>query len=83
MDDLERLVNEIFKDKRYVLTHLKIVRGSIIVTFSAPLSEAESLVALAMEAGTVLMLGVGVCSLRVGRNWVIQSIRRISSDILF
>ena len=31
MDDLEKLVNEIFQDKRYVLTHLKIVRGSVTI----------------------------------------------------
>ena len=47
MDDLEKLVYEIIKGKRHVLSHLKIVQGSVIVTFSAPLSEAGSLNTLA------------------------------------
>ena len=47
MDHLEKLVKEVFKDKTYVLTHLKIVRGSIIVTYCAPLSEAYHLIFLA------------------------------------
>ena len=59
MDDLEKLVNEIFQDKKYVLTHLKIVRGSVIVTYSAPLSEADSLVLLAKEQSP-FALKVGV-----------------------
>ena len=72
MDDLEKLVNELFKDKRYVLTHLKIVRGSVIVTFSAPLSEADSLVMLARKTTEYFMFEVGLCDLKVGRNWVLH-----------
>ena len=73
MDDLEKLVKELFKDKRYVLTHLKIVRGSIIVTYLAPLSEADSLVMCAKKTTEYFMLEVGLWGLRVGRNWVLQS----------
>ena len=36
MDDLDKLVKEVFEEKRHILAHLKIVRGSVIVTFSAP-----------------------------------------------
>ena len=59
MDDLEKLVNEIFHDKRYVLNHLKIKRGSIIVTFKAPLSEADSLITLLLR--TVFVGSHGWC----------------------
>ena len=70
MDDLEKLVKEIFKDKTYVLTHLKIVRGSIIVTYYAPLSEAYHLIFLAWtcamtDFGFFLMLA-GVMKVVVG-----------------
>ena len=72
MDDLEKLLNEIFKDKRHVLTHLKIVRGSVIMTFSAPLSEADSLIALLLEQ-SLFTLKVGVCEIVVGSTMVTQS----------
>ena len=55
MEDLEELVNEIFKDKAYVLTHLKIVRGSVIVTFYAPLSEAYYLIFFAWTQASFLL----------------------------
>ena len=79
MDDLEKLVNEIFKDKRYVLSHLKIVRGSVIVTFSAPLSEADSLITLAREQ-SLFALKVGVSLLVVADTVITQS---ESSDFSF
>ena len=72
MDDLERLVKEIFKDKTNVLSHLKIVRGSIVLTYSAPLSEAESLVMLALEQ-SLFMTKVGVVELIVGETMVAQN----------
>ena len=92
MDDLEKLVNEIFKDKMYVLSHLKIVRGSVIVTYSAPLSEADSLILLAREQSP-LAIRVGVSELLVGdtivtasRSWfysfVISLHRAIEDDDL-
>ena len=74
MDDLEKLVNEIFQDKRYVLTHLKIVRGSVIVTFSAPLSEADSLIDLLLEESLMnFMLYVGVCEIVVADTMIAKS----------
>ena len=71
MDDLEKLVNEIFKDKTHILSHLKIVRGSVIVTYSAPLSEADSLIALLLEQSS-FMISVGVCEVVVGDTMAIQ-----------
>ena len=64
-DNLEKLVNEIFQDKRHVLSHLKIERGSVFVTYSAPLSEADSLIMLALEQSSFL-IKVGVSQLIVG-----------------
>ena len=72
MDDLEKLVNEIFKDKTYVLSHLKIVRGSVIVTFCAPLLEAEFIVILLQEQ-SIFLLKVGVCEIVVGDIMVTQN----------
>ena len=72
MDDLEKLLNEIFQDKRYVLTHLKIVRGSVIMTFSAPLPEAESLIVLLLEQSS-FALQVGVSQLVVADTVITQS----------
>ena len=72
MDDLEKLVNEIFRDKRYVLTHLKIVRGSVIVTYSAPLSEADSLNILVREQSS-FALKVGVSLLVVADTVITQN----------
>ena len=64
MDDLEKLVKEIFKDKAYVLSHLKIVRGSVKVTYSALKSEADFLIMLALEQSSFLTK-VGVIELEV------------------
>ena len=72
MYDLEKLLKEIFKDKRYVLSHLKIVRGSVIVTFSAPVSEADSLDTLAREQ-SLFALKVGVSLLVVADTVITQS----------
>ena len=72
MDDLEKLVNEIFKDKVHVLSHLKIVRGSVIVIFSAPLSEADSIDILVREQ-SLFALKVGVSLLVVADTVITQS----------
>ena len=72
MDDLEKLLNEIFQDKRYVLTHLKIVRGSVIVSFSAPLSETESLI-IRVRKQSSFALQVGVSQLVVADTVITQS----------
>ena len=70
IDDLEKLVKEVFKDKAYVLTHLKIIRGSIIVTYYAPLSEAYNLIFLAWTCTKtdfgVFLIHAGVMKVIVG-----------------
>ena len=72
MDDLEKLVNELFKEKAYLLSHLKIVRGSIVVTYLAPLSEADSLIAIAKTTTGDFMFGVGISGLKIGRSWIMN-----------
>ena len=71
MDDLEKCVKEIFKDKTYILSYLKIVRGSVIVTYSAPQPEADLLKVLLREQSS-LMVNVGVYELVVGDEMVVQ-----------
>ena len=67
MQDLQKLLKEIFEDKRSVLAHLKIVRGSVIVTYLAPHSEADSLIQLALVK-LLFMIQVGVCELNIGNK---------------
>ena len=68
MNDLEKLVNELFKEKTYVLSHLKIVRGSIVVTYLSPLSEVDNLIAIAKTTTEHFMIEVGICGLEIG-SW--------------
>ena len=68
MDDLEKLVKELFKEKAYVLSHLKIVRGSLIVNYLAPLSDDDSLVMLAKKTTEDFMAEVGIQGLNIGSN---------------
>ena len=49
MADLDELLKELFQDKRSVLSHIQIVRGSIIVTYSAPQLKAESPISIAKQ----------------------------------
>ena len=79
MDELDKLVKEVFREKRHVLSHLEIVRGSVIVTFSAPLSEADSLILVAREHSS-FALQVGVSQLVVADTVIAQS---ESSDFSF
>ena len=65
MEDLDLLVKEIFQDKVAVLTHLKIMRGSVIVTYRAPLSECGFLL-LSAALKFMFMFQVGVRRLKVG-----------------
>ena len=64
MNDLDKLLKELFQNKRSVLSHIQIVKGSIIVTYSAPQCEAKSLMNLVLRASLPLRL-VGVCGLTV------------------
>ena len=59
MEDLDKLLKEIFQDKSSVLAHLTIIRGSVIVSYLAPQSEADSLLKLA-QAKLSFMAQVGV-----------------------
>ena len=71
MEDLEKLVNEIFREKSHVLSHLKIVRGSVIVTYYVPLSEVESLLMLALEQSAIVIM-FGVNEIVVGSEIVVR-----------
>ena len=73
MDDLDKLLKEIFQDKSSVLAHIKIIKGSIIVTYLAPQSEADSLVKLA-QTKLSFMPQVGVCGLDIGQRTVISEV---------
>ena len=72
MEDLQKLLKEIFQDKSSVLAHLKIISGSVIVTYLAPQSEADSLIQLA-QAKLFFMIQVGVCELNIGSKRIIKS----------
>ena len=65
MEDLNKLLKEIFQDKSSVLAHLTIVRGSVIVSYLAPQSEADSLLKLA-QAKLSFVAQVGVLDLLIG-----------------
>ena len=73
MDDLNKLLKEIFQDKSSVLAHIRIIKGSIIVTYLAPQSEADSLIKLA-QTKLSFMPQVGVCGLDIGQRTVISEI---------
>ena len=65
MQDLEKLLEEVFQDKKSVLAHLKVSRGSVFITFRAPKSEIETLIEKA-HPKCLFMPQVGVCELRIG-----------------
>ena len=71
MDDLDKLLKEIFQDKSSVLAHIRIIKGSIIVTYLAPQSETDSLIKLA-ETKLSFMPQVGVCGLHIGQRTIIS-----------
>ena len=71
MDDLDKLLKEIFRDKSSVLAHIRIIKGSIIVTYLAPQSETDSLIKLA-ETKLSFMPQVGVCGLHIGQRTILS-----------
>ena len=73
MDDLDKLLKEIFQNKSSILAHIKIEKGSIIVTYLAPQSEADSLIKLA-QTKLSFMPQVGVCGLDIGQRTVISEV---------
>ena len=72
MEDLDKLLKEIFQDKSSILAHLTIVRGSVIVSYLAPQSETDSLLKLA-QAKLLFLAQVGVCDLLIGHTVVINT----------
>ena len=81
VQNLERLVEELFQDKSSVLAHLMICPGSIIVTYFAPQLEADSLIAFAREKVS-FMSQVGICGLQVGET-VVTSMQNGTSPFSF
>ena len=69
MADLDELLKELFQDKRSVLSHIQIVRGSIVVTYSAPQLKAESLISIAKQVKLSLSQ-VGVNSIQIAETSV-------------
>ena len=67
--NVESLMKEIFQEKQSVLTHLKVVRGSVIISYLAPEFEADFLIAKANESKYILLL-LGVQKLCIGDNLV-------------
>ena len=64
MADLDELLKELFQDKRSVLSHIQIVRGSVVVTYSAPRLKAESLISIAKQ-DKLSLSQVGVCGILI------------------
>ena len=73
MEDLDRLLEEIFQDKASILNNLKIVRGSVIVKYLAPQFETASLIKLAGTLDLWILLNMGVCKVFVGRTAVVRN----------
>ena len=71
MEDLEKLLKEIFQDRSSVLAHLTIVRGSAIVSYLAPQSQSGTLLKLAQEKIS-FMAWVGVWKMVIGKIVVIN-----------
>ena len=64
MADLDELLKELFQDKRSVLSHIQIVRGSVVVTYSAPQLKVESLISIAKQV-KISLSQVGVCGIQI------------------
>ena len=74
MTDLDKLLKELFRDKISVLSHIQIVRGSLIVSYCAPQWEAESLISLVVQSSLPLHQ-VGVCDLTVAETVVFVDVQ--------
>ena len=81
MSDLDKLLQVLFEDKSSVLSHIKIKKGSVIITYLPPQTEVDSLITIA--AGKVsFMVQVGVIELQVG-DTVVTSTQNETSDFSF
>ena len=76
--DLDTLIKEIFQGKRSVLAHIKIIPGSIIVTYLAPQSEIPSLAELARD-NRILLPKIGICRIQIGETNIMSSLNENSS----
>ena len=65
MEDLDKLLKEMFQDNKSVLAHLKITLGSVLVTYLVPHSEVVALIKN-VQPKRSFMPQVGVCGLRIG-----------------
>ena len=70
MQDLDKLLKEVFQDKKSILAHLKITIGSVLMTYLVPQSETDALIENAQPKHS-FMPQVGVCGLRIGLTPVI------------
>ena len=76
--DLDTLIKEIFQGKWSVLSHIKILPGSVIVTYLAPQSEVNSLAEEAREM-KMLMPKIGISRIQIGDTEIICSLNEKSS----
>lgn len=76
--DLDALIKEIFQGKSSVLAHIKIIPGSVFVTYLAPYSEITSLAELARDK-KMLMPKIGICRIQIGKTEIISSLNEKSS----
>ena len=81
MNDLDKLLKVLFEDKSSVLSHIKIVRGSVIIIYLASQTEIDSLITIV--AGKISFMDqVGICELQVG-DTVVTSAQSETSDLSF
>ena len=79
--DLDKLLKVLFQDKSSVLTHLKIVRGSVIITYLALRSQAITLIMIARShKNSSFIKIVGVCALQIG-DIIVTSTQRETFEI--
>ena len=76
--DLDTLIKEVFQGKSSVLAHIKIIPGSVIVTYLAPQSEITSLAELA-RGNRMLMPKIGICRIQIGEIEIMSSLNENSS----
>ena len=75
--DLDTLIKEVFRGKSSVLAHIKIIPGSVIVTYLAPQSEITSLAELARD-NRMLMPKIGICRIQIGETEIMYSLNEKS-----
>ena len=79
MQDLDKLLKELFQDKKSILAHLRITRGSVLMTYLVPQSEVDALIENTQPKRS-FMPQVGVCGLRIGPTPAI--IDKIETEVM-